>query len=159
MSEASATERLAVFSPVAGHLVELGDVPDPVFSGALVGPGVAVDPVRDTAVQAVSPVAGQLVKLHPHAFVVQTADGAGVLVHLGIDTVQLEGAGFEVHVNEGDEVAIGSPVVTWDTVAVESGGRSPVVPVVALEATPEALTRRCDSGSIDASATLFFWNR
>ncbi len=159
MSEASATERLAVFSPVAGHLVELSDVPDPVFSGSLVGPGAAIDPVRDAAVQALAPVSGRLVKLHPHAFIVQTADGAGVLVHLGIDTVQLEGAGFEVHVNEGDEVAIGAPVVTWDTVAVESGGRSPVVPVVALEAAPDKLTHRCDSGFIDASATLFCWNR
>ena len=74
-----------VLVPVPGRMLPLPEVPDPVFAGAMVGPGVAVDPPRGP-VQAVAPVDGRIAKLHPHAFVVVTASGRGVLVHLGIDT-------------------------------------------------------------------------
>jgi PTS system glucose-specific IIA component len=67
----------------------------------MVGPGAAVDPPRGP-LQAVAPVDGQIVKLHPHAFVVVTASGRGMLVHLGIDTVQLKGEGFRLLAAEGD---------------------------------------------------------
>ena len=76
-------------------MVPLSETPDPVFAGEMVGPGVAIDPdPGETTV--VSPIAGKVVKVHPHAFVVLGADGVGVLVHLGINTVRLEGKGFEV---------------------------------------------------------------
>nr|WP_281386533.1 PTS glucose transporter subunit IIA [Jiangella mangrovi] len=146
-------------SPVPGRVIELAEVPDPVFAQALVGPGLAVDPVRTGRVTAVAPVAGTLVKLHPHAFVIQTADGAGVLTHLGIDTVQLAGDGFELLVAEGDAVAAGASVVTWDPAAVESGGRSPVVPVIALEAAADDLTGLRPAGPAEAADVLFTWVR
>ncbi len=124
---------LVVGSPVSGRVVALSDVPDPVFAGSKVGPGVAVDPVPGSGT-AVSPVAGKLVKLHPHAFVVVATDGRGVLVHLGIDTVQLKGEGFELLTSEGDAVEAGGPVVRWNPTGVQTGGRSPLCPVVALDA-------------------------
>ena len=130
---------LQVLAPVPGTVVAMADVPDPVFAAALVGPGVAVDPSRSLQ-RAVSPIGGRIVKLHPHAFVVVTQDGRGVLVHLGIDTVQLKGQGFTLLAAEGDEVASGAPVVEWDPAAVEAGGRSPVCPVVALDAAAGDLT-------------------
>jgi sugar PTS system EIIA component len=133
-------------------------VPDPVFSGAMVGPGTAVDPVREPAV-AVSPVDGVLVSLHPHAFVVLDGEGHGVLTHLGIDTVQLNGQGFEVLAAKGDTVIRGQAVVRWDPAAVEAAGRSPVCPVVALEATADLLTDLRDSGDVVAGDTLFDWKR
>lgn len=151
--------QLHVLSPVPGRVIELAEVPDPVFAQALVGPGLAVDPVRTGPVTAVAPVAGRLVKLHPHAFVLQTDDGAGVLTHLGIDTVQLAGEGFELHVAEGDTVAAGDAVVTWDPAAVEAGGRSPVVPVIALEATPGQLSELREPGPAEAADVLFTWAR
>ncbi len=89
-----------VTSPLAGRAIGLAAVPDPVFSGAMVGPGTAIDPVREPS-EAVSPVDGIVVSLHPHAFVVVDAEGHGVLTHLGIDTVQLNGEGFELLVNKG----------------------------------------------------------
>ncbi len=92
---------LRVGSPVAGRVVALSAVPDPVFSQAMVGPGVAVEPSRVKA-DVVSPVDGTVVTLHPHAFVVATGDGAAVLVHLGIDTVKRKGEGFELHVVKGE---------------------------------------------------------
>ncbi len=79
---------------------DLAAVPDPVFSGAMVGPGTAIDPVREPS-EAVAPVDGVIVSLHPHAFVVVDDSGHGVLTHLGIDTVQLNGEGFELLVNKG----------------------------------------------------------
>ena len=77
-----------ISSPMAGDVHPLADVPDPVFAQGLVGPGVAIVPISEAEVTVVAPIAGRIVKLHPHAFVIQ-AEGFGVLVHLGIDTVQL----------------------------------------------------------------------
>ena len=95
-----------VTSPLAGRAIGLAAVPDPVFSGAMVGPGTAIDPVREPS-EAVAPVDGVIVSLHPHAFVVVDDEGHGVLAHLGIDTVQLNGEGFELLVNKGDTVTRG----------------------------------------------------
>ena len=130
---------LRVYAPVAGRVIATSDIPDPVFSAGMVGPGVAIDPDPGAGRSAVSPISGTVVKLHPHAFVVAGADGRGVLVHLGIDTVQLKGEGFTLHAAEGDAVEAGQELVTWSPSDVAAGGRSPVVPVVALDVAPELL--------------------
>jgi PTS system glucose-specific IIA component len=122
----------AVLAPLAGRLLPLSEVPDPVFAAEMVGPGVAVDPSGDQ-VTVVSPIAGTVVKAHPHAFIVLGPDGVGVLVHLGIDTVRLEGRGFELHVADGLTVAAGDPMVTWDLAVTRAEGLSAVVPVVAMD--------------------------
>ncbi|WP_335937661.1 PTS sugar transporter subunit IIA [Streptomyces sp. PTD5-9] len=145
-----------VTSPLAGRAIGLSAVPDPVFSGAMVGPGTAIDPARERSV-AVSPVDGIVVSLHPHAFVVVDEQGHGVLVHLGIDTVQLNGEGFELLVKKGDTVARGQGVVRWDPAGVEALGKSPVCPVVALEATADSLSDVRESGDVKAGDTLFGW--
>ena len=82
---------LAVRSPVAGVVVGLDSVPDPVFSGRIVGPGVAVAPDRASGeeVAALAPVGGTIAKIHPHAYIITTDEGRSVLVHLGLDTVGL----------------------------------------------------------------------
>ena len=149
-------DELHVLAPIPGRVLPLSEVPDPVFAGAMVGPGAAVDPPRGP-VQAVAPVDGRIVKLHPHAFVVVTASGRGVLVHLGIDTVQLQGEGFRLLAAEGDEVAAGTPLVEWDAAAVEAGGRSPVSPVIALDAPAEAIADTVTGGHVEAGAKLFVW--
>lgn len=145
-----------VSSPLAGRAIGLAAVPDPVFSGAMVGPGTAIDPERGPTV-AMSPVDGVIVSLHPHAFVVVDDEGHGVLTHLGIDTVQLNGEGFELLVSKGDTVARGQDIVRWNPAAVVEAGKSPVCPVVALEATAEALGEVAETGEIAAGGTLFTW--
>ncbi|GAA0481943.1 MULTISPECIES: glucose PTS transporter subunit IIA [Streptomyces] len=145
-----------VTSPLAGRAIGLSAVPDPVFSGAMVGPGTAIDPAREPSV-ALAPVDGVVVSLHPHAFVVVDAEGHGVLTHLGIDTVQLNGEGFELLVNKGDNVTRGQGVVRWDPAAVEEAGKSPVCPVVALEATADALGDVREDGDVKAGDQLFSW--
>jgi len=147
-----------VLSPVPGRVVPLTDVPDPVFAAALVGPGVAVDPQRGL-VHAVAPIGGRLVKLHPHAYVIASEDGTGVLVHLGIDTVQLNGDGFQLHVAEGDTVDAGQLVVSFDAAAIEAGGRSPICPVVALDAAADRLVDVRTAGAVATGDTLFSWKR
>ncbi|MEU8591350.1 PTS glucose transporter subunit IIA [Streptomyces sp. NPDC048664] len=145
-----------VTSPLAGRAIALTAVPDPVFSGAMVGPGMAIDPLREP-LDAVSPVDGVIVSLHPHAFVVVDADGHGVLTHLGIDTVQLNGEGFELLVNKGDTVARGQAIVRWNPAAVEAAGKSAVCPVVALEATADSLSGLREDGEVKTGDQLFAW--
>jgi PTS system N-acetylglucosamine-specific IIA component len=145
-----------VLAPVSGIAVGLGGVPDPVFAQAMVGPGTAIDPLR-TAGEAIAPVGGTIVKLHPHAFVVLDAEQHGVLVHLGVDTVQLKGAGFELLAAEGDQVAAGAPVVRWDPAEIEKGGRSPVCAVVALDASADALSGVVESGDVRSGDEIFEW--
>jgi glucose-specific phosphotransferase system IIA component len=121
-----------VLAPCAGRPFPIGQVDDPVFATEMVGPGVAIEPEPgETTV--VSPIAGTLVKIHPHAFVVLGGDGVGVLVHLGINTVRLEGKGFEVLARQGDAVEVGTPMVRWDPSAISGDGISTTVPVVALD--------------------------
>jgi PTS system N-acetylglucosamine-specific IIA component len=148
---------LDVCTPVAGRVLAMVEVPDPLFAAAMVGPGLAVDPMRAPGT-AVSPIAGSIVKLHPHAFVVVAGDGRGVLVHLGIDTVQLKGAGFALVAQKGDAVEPGTPVVRWNPVDVEAGGRPPICPVVALEASSDAVSDPQAVGSwLTAGERLFTW--
>ncbi|AEG43080.1 PTS glucose transporter subunit IIA [Isoptericola variabilis] len=149
-------DSLSVLAPVTGRVVAMSSVPDPVFAQAMVGPGLAIEPDPERGRDVVSPLSGTVVKLHPHAFVVAAASGRGVLVHLGIDTVQLHGEGFTVHVAEGDAVTAGQPVVSWSPRRVSDGGRSPVVPVVALDAAAEALVPAAVDGDlVEAGDALF----
>ncbi|WP_017608338.1 PTS sugar transporter subunit IIA [Nocardiopsis xinjiangensis] len=161
MSEAIDT--LRVVSPVPGTAMGLESVPDPTFSAGMVGPGVAIHPEpgqeggQDRKQEAVSPITGMLVKLHPHAFVVMASDGSrGVLVHLGIDTVQLAGEGFDLMATQGERVEAGVPVIRWSPGAVAAAGKPSVVPVVALEASADALTEEAH-GAVVRGDPLFVW--
>ncbi|MBB1245675.1 PTS glucose transporter subunit IIA [Streptomyces durbertensis] len=144
----------SVTSPLAGRAIGLAAVPDPVFAGAMVGPGTAVDPVREPS-EALAPLDGVIVSLHAHAFVVADDAGRGVLTHLGIDTVKLDGEGFELLVAKGDKVTRGQPVIRWNPAAVEAAGKSPISPVIALEVTADALADVVESGDVKAGDTLF----
>lgn len=151
-----------VLAPVEGRALPLSAVPDPVFSQGMVGHGAAVEPPQQV-VDAVAPVSGKILKLLPHAYVIMTADNVGVLVHLGLDTVTLEGAGFTAHVAQGDTVSAGQRVITYDVPAIVAAGLSPVVPVVVMdERDPDnvAVGEAVAAGSAIASgATLFTANK
>lgn len=121
-----------VLTPLPGRAIPLEDLPDPIFSQGMVGHGAAVDPPREV-VEVVAPVSGTVLKLLPHAFIVMTSDNVGVLVHLGIDTVQLRGQGFTPRVSQGDTVTVGQPIITYDVPAVVAAGLVPLVPVVIMD--------------------------
>ena len=151
-----------VLAPVEGRALPLADVPDPVFAGGMVGYGAAIDPPHE-AIYAVAPVSGKIIKLLPHAYVIMTPDNVGVLVHLGLDTVTLDGAGFTAQVAQGDTVEAGQPVTIYDVPAIIAAGLSPVVPVVVMDEREPGNIEVVDavsSGSgIDCCAVLFTANK
>jgi PTS system glucose-specific IIA component len=149
-----------VHAPLAGQVVSLADVPDPVFAGQIVGSGVAIEPEDGaTEVLVVSPVAGRVAKVHPHALAIADESGTGVLVHLGIDTVKLQGEGFTLHVSDGDDLDLGAPVITFDPTAVRAAGYSAVCPVVVLGSPADSVRSAVAPGSsVVAGAELFSWS-
>ena len=149
---------LAVRAPLAGTVVMLDDVPDPVFSSRIVGPGLAIDPDRGHGTAtATAPISGILSKVHPHAYVTVSPEGRSVLVHLGLDTVELGGQGFTVHAVEGGEIAAGEPIITWSPPTIEAGGHNPIVPVIALGAAAESLTSAPAGETLTRGAVAFTW--
>ncbi|MEW1806369.1 glucose PTS transporter subunit IIA [Pseudarthrobacter sp. NPDC080039] len=145
---------LRVHAPIGGAVIQLADVPDPVFAGQMVGSGAAVEPPAGVAFDVVSPVAGKVVKMLPHAFVVVEASGRGVLTHVGIDTVKLKGEGFKVLVAQGDVVQAGEPVMHVDPTAALAAGYSMVSPVVVLDTKPDT-ANVVDAGAVTAGELLF----
>jgi PTS system glucose-specific IIA component len=147
-----------VLAPIAGRAVPLQDVPDPVFSQGMVGYGAAVEP-PSAVIDAVAPVSGKLLKLMPHAYIVMTAANVGVLVHLGLDTVQLKGEGFTTHVSQGDDVTAGQVIITYDVPSVQARGLNPIVPVVVMDEREAANVTPSDavaSGADIASGAALF---
>ena len=138
-------EPLVVLAPIPGRAVALDTVPDPTFAQEIVGPGAAIDPPREV-VDAIAPIGGTLVKVFPHAYVIVSPQGVGVLVHLGIDTVELVGVGFTLRATQGDTVAAGDVIVSYDVPAIVASGRDPIAPVIILDRT------RADIGLTDAVA-------
>jgi PTS system beta-glucosides-specific IIC component len=139
-----ATVHATIGSPVAGIVVPLDEVPDPVFSKGIVGLGVGVDPTGDTVY---APAAGKVLVAQPtgHAFGLMLEGGIEMLIHVGIDTVNLAGKGFSVLVKAGDKVEAGTPLVTFDRAVIEAAGFSLVTPVL--------VTNPKKFGSIDQAAT------
>lgn len=145
-----------VAAPLAGRPVALGDVPDPTFAKGIVGYGLAIEPAHEV-VQVTAPVSGTVKKIWPHAVAIMTDDKVGVLVHLGLDTVQLKGEGFTTHVANGDRVEVGQHVITYDVPAVVAAGRNPIVPVVVMDTKSDAVgfTDAIMSGHVDPGTALF----
>jgi PTS system N-acetylglucosamine-specific IIC component len=125
-----------VLAPVQGRAVPIAQVPDPTFAQGIVGHGAAIDPPREI-VDAVAPISGTVLQMLPHAYIILSADNVGVLVHLGLDTVQLKGEGFTAHVQQGDKVEAGQRIITYDVPSVVAAGRNPIIPIVVMDKKPE----------------------
>lgn len=124
-----------ITSPLTGRIIPMSDLPDPVFASGMLGQTVGIQPL-DKTVTLVSPLDGTATQVSEsgHAVGITTADGqTAVLVHAGIDTVSLAGAGFTLHVGEGDKVRSGQPILTMDVAQVEEAGYSSVVVVIVTE--------------------------
>ena len=119
----------ALVSPITGDIVALEQVPDEAFASKAVGDGVAVKPTDKIVV---APAAGTVVKIFNtnHAFCLETENGAEIVVHMGIDTVALNGQGFKRLVEEGAEVKSGQPILELDLEFLNANARSMISPVV-----------------------------
>lgn len=116
-------------APINGKVVSLDEVDDPVFSQRMMGDGIAIEPVDG---KVVSPIAGEIVQIFPtnHAVGIKTKSGVEVLVHIGLETVSMEGEGFEGHVSTGDKVEAGDHLITFDPELVKEKAKSTITPVV-----------------------------
>lgn len=120
--------------PCAGQVVPITDVPDPVFSQGIVGEGFAVVPETTTGIfQVCAPANGTIVSIFPtlHAFAMKTEQGLELLVHVGLDTVSLQGQGFTSMVARGDTVSAGDVILRVDASVLTDHGCSLITPVVA----------------------------
>lgn len=126
----------AILSPVAGRLVNLEATGDPVFASRALGAGVGVVPETTGETAVLAPVSGILktVARTGHAFGIKTDGGIEVLVHIGIDTVDMDGEGFAVVVAKGERIAAGEPLATVDFGKVAAAGHSVVVVVTVVNA-------------------------
>lgn len=150
---AVATVLATVGSPVAGIVIPLSEVPDPVFSKGIVGLGVGVDPTEDTVY---APGAGKVVVAQAtgHAFGLLLDNGVELLIHVGIDTVNLAGKGFKVKVAAGDRVEAGTPLVTFDRKVIEDAGYSLVTPVLVTNPKKFGSVDQASSGQVTVGSPL-----
>lgn len=118
-----------ILSPVDGELIPITEVSDDVFSQKMLGDGFAVKP---SAKEIFAPIDGKISTLFPtkHAIGITTSQGLEILLHLGIDTVELKGEPFEVHVNQGDEVTAGQKLADMDIDQISAKGLDNTVMVV-----------------------------
>ncbi|MBZ8176430.1 PTS glucose transporter subunit IIA [Corynebacterium poyangense] len=127
---------LVIQAPFAGEVISMNEVPDPVFSGGMLGAGVAIRPSdKESEIIVHAPVAGRVANLFHggHAFALVTTLGTQVLVHVGLDTVELKGRGFEALVEEGQRVKAGEPVLKVDAALIREAGKDLVTPIVGTD--------------------------
>ncbi|MFE8701354.1 PTS glucose transporter subunit IIA [Cytobacillus sp. FJAT-54145] len=121
--------KLEIYSPVNGEVIPLEQVPDPVFSEKMMGEGVAVMPTEGNVY---APVDGTIIQVAPtkHAIGISAKDGSEILIHVGLETVALKGEGFQVAVEVGEKVSVGSLLMEVDWDIVKSKAKSSVIPIV-----------------------------
>ena len=146
---------MRVLAAVSGDAVPLAEVPDEVFAQGMAGEGGAIVPT--TSGEAVAPISGTLVKLFEggHAFGIASDDGVELIVHVGLDTIELRGTGFEKLATEGDRVEAGQPIVRFDLEEIRAGGYDPVTPVVVTNADEHPVSDVVGTGEVSAGDPFF----
>ncbi|MBU5468337.1 PTS system trehalose-specific EIIBC component [Virgibacillus sp. MSJ-26] len=118
-----------IFAPVNGKTTALENVPDPTFSEKMMGDGLAIEP---TDGKVVSPVDGEVILTFPtqHAIGIKSKSGVELLIHIGLETVHMDGEGFDVYVKQGDQVKVGDPLITFDLQLIKEKAASHITPVI-----------------------------
>lgn len=145
---------IKLVSPLTGVCVALGDVPDPVFSGGMFGDGLAVDPTENKLVAPCDGTVTHLAKTG-HALTLTTFGGAEILLHVGIDTVELKGKGFKAKVAMGDVVRLGDLLIEFDADEVAQKAKSLVSVVVLANHEAFEITERTNAHRLVAGETPF----
>ena len=141
--------REVICSPINGNVLPLSEAKDDAFAQGLLGNGVAIDPADG---KVVSPVDGTVMTLFPtkHAIGLVSDNGAEILIHLGMDTVKLDGKYFEAHVKQGDKVKKGDVLVTCDVEAIKAEGYSMITPVIVTNTADYLDVVEMASGTVKA---------
>jgi PTS system glucose-specific IIA component len=118
-----------IHAPITGKLVAIEDVPDPTFGQKMMGDGVAIEPTEG---KVVAPVDGEIMQVFPtkHAIGIKTKGGLELLLHIGLETVNMKGEGFTTHVKEGDKVQVGDTLVDFDLALIKEKAASTITPIV-----------------------------
>lgn len=118
-----------ITAPINGKVLDITEVPDPVFSQKMMGEGIAIDP---TDGQVVSPIDGEVVQVFPtkHAVGLKTKSGLEILIHIGLETVALNGEGFESFVQAGDKVKRGDKLISFDLEFIREKAASTITPMI-----------------------------
>ncbi len=145
----------SLVSPITGDVAALEQVPDEAFASKAVGDGIAVKPTSNIVV---APAAGTVVKIFNtnHAFCLETNNGAEIVVHMGIDTVALEGKGFKRLVEEGTDVKAGEPILEMDLDFLNANARSMISPVVCSNSDDYSALVILASGKVVAGQTPLY---
>lgn len=124
-----ASKREILLAPLTGKVVALEKVPDQTFSEKMMGDGLAIEP---TDGKVVAPVDGEVVVTFPtkHAVGLKTASGIELLIHVGLETVHMDGEGFDMHVEQGDKVKAGDLLLTFDLQLIKKKAASHITPVI-----------------------------
>lgn len=138
-----------LLAPVSGKSIPLAEVPDPVFAQKMVGDGLAINPTGDTIV---APCDGKLTLIldTKHAFAMTLENGVEILVHIGLDTVSLNGEGFEKLIEQGTNVKAGTPIIKVNADLIKEKGFSLIS--IVLITNPEILTSMKAVENIDTIA-------
>jgi len=118
-----------ILSPLKGNAIDMSQVPDETFASNVLGIGVAVEPAEGKVVAPANGVVSTLFDTH-HAIGLTLDNGTELLIHIGINTVELKGEGYEAHINEGERFAKGQTLITFDKELIESKGYKTVTPVI-----------------------------
>ncbi len=144
-----------VLAPITGTLIDLADVPDPVFSEKVVGDGIAINPSDN---KVLAPFEGTITKLFHtnHAVIVQSDTGVEIMIHIGLDTVQLNGEGFTPRVKQGDRVKAGDVILELDLDILKEKAKSIFTPVLLLNEDDMGKISECATiGAISAGDVLY----
>ena len=127
--EENALKTVSIASPIKGEAIKLEDIEDAAFATGVLGQGLAINPIEG---KVVAPIDGEVTTLFPslHAIGITSNEGVEILIHVGLDTVQLGGKGFEAHIKQGDRVVKGQNLLSFDMNFIKESGYSVVTPVV-----------------------------
>ena len=154
----SSSTSLALTAPLNGWAAPLAEVPDAVFSGKMMGDGIAIDPIEG---KVVAPCDGKIVHLHHarHALTLRSLFGAEILIHVGLETVALQGQGFTMHVIEGQTVKAGETLLTFDLDQVARDAKSLITPIIVTNGEEFSIGQRFDNRAVAAGQPLLTLHR
>lgn len=142
-----------ILSPLAGKAIALEDVPDPTFAEGILGLGAAVEPSEGKITAPADGTVGTLFDTH-HAIGLNLDNGAELLIHIGINTVELNGEGFTAHVSEGDRVKKSQTLITFDKELIASKGYKTVTPVIVTNPDEYSAVKRVADGNVTEKDVL-----
>lgn len=125
----SASKKIEIKAPITGKYVAIENIPDPVFAQKMMGEGFGIEPTEGIVV---APIDGEIVNVFPtkHAIGIKANNGLEVLIHVGLETVAMNGEGFDTKVNTGDKVKVGDTLLEFDIPTIQDKAASIISPVI-----------------------------